>query len=118
MSKYNSFLALFVISVVAFIFFIASYLPVIFAVVMHSHEYSNQQPIELMATIFTPPVIISAAILGLSSLIYRILGIVYVARSHTVSEGEKALWIIGFVFAGFIAGVVFLILAKSKKFVE
>ncbi len=118
MSKYNSFLALFVISIVAFIFFMASYVHVIFAFVMRSHEYANHQPIRLLATIFTPQVIISAAILGISSLIYRILGIVYVAKSSTVSEGEKALWIIGFVFMGFISAVVFLILAKGKKFVE
>ncbi|MEO7266263.1 MAG: hypothetical protein ABIW38_15205 [Ferruginibacter sp.] len=117
MSKYNSFLALFVISIVAFIFFMASYLQIIFAFVMHSNEYSNHQPIELLATIFTPRVIISVTILGISSLIYRILGIVYVARSSTVSDGEKAIWIIGFVLMGFISGIVFLILAKGKKFV-
>lgn len=84
---------------------------------MHSNEYSNHQPIELLATIFTPRVIISVTILGISSLIYRILGIVYVARSSTVSDGEKAIWIIGFVLMGFISGIVFLILAKGKKFV-
>lgn len=117
MTKYNSFLALFIISVVAFIFFMAFYMQVIFAFVMHSNEYSNHQPVEILASLFTPRVIILGAILGISSLIHRIMGIVYVARSTTVTDGEKALWIIGFVIMGFITAIVFLILAKGKKFV-
>lgn len=85
---------------------------------MHSHEYSNHQPIEVLATLFTPQVIISGAIMGISSLIYRILGIVYVAKNNTVTDIEKVLWIIGFVLMGFITGIVFLILAKGKKIVD
>ena len=57
-------------------------------------------------------------VLGLSSLAYRILGIVYVAKSKTVSDGEKALWIVGFIIMGFITGIVFLVMAKGRKFVE
>ena len=35
-----------------------------------------------------------------------------------VKDGEKALWIIGFILMGFITAIVFLIMAKGKKFVE
>ena len=84
----------------------------------HAEEYADSDPIRVITTIFSPTVIISGMILGFSNLIYRILGIVYVAKNKTVSDGEKALWIIGFIIMGFITGIVFLIMAKGKKFVE
>jgi tetrahydromethanopterin S-methyltransferase subunit F len=41
-----------------------------------------------------------------------------VAKNSSVSDGEKALWIIGFIIMGFVTAIVFLIMAKDKKFVE
>ena len=117
MSKYNTFLTFFIISIVALIFFMIFYMSVIFSLVFHAQEYETD-PLRVVSTIFSPTVIISGIILGFSSLIYRILGIVYVAKNKTVSDGEKALWIIGFIIMGFITGIVFLIMAKGKKFVE
>jgi type III secretory pathway component EscV len=35
-----------------------------------------------------------------------------------IGDGEKALWIIGFIIMGFITCIVFLVLAKGKKLTE
>ena len=118
MSKYNTFLAVFIISLVALIFFLIYYLNGVFAFVMHAHEYERANPFEMLTTLFNPAVIISGLIMGITSLVYRIQGIVYVAKNKTVTDGEKALWIIGFILMGFITAIVFLILAKGRKFVD
>jgi hypothetical protein len=120
MSKYNTFLTVFIISVIALIVFLVFYLQAIFNVVGVAQQFNNEEPSPflIMNTIFSPPVIISALILGLSSLAYRILGIVHVARNKTVKDGEKALWIIGFILMGFVTAIVFLVMAKGRKFVE
>jgi len=118
MNKYNTFLCFFIITVVAFIFFMTSYMSVIFAIIFHAQEYAENDPLKIVRTIFSPTVIISGILLFVSSLLYRILGIVHVARSKTVADGEKALWIIGFIIMGFITAIIFLVMAKGKKFVE
>jgi len=118
MNKYNTFLAVFIISVIAFIVFMTFYLNAIFGFAFHLHESRDPDPFDILFTILNPAVIISAIIMGLSSLLYRILGIVYVARNKTVSDGEKALWIIGFIIMGFVTAIVFLVMAKGRKFTE
>lgn len=118
MSKYNTFLFVFIISVLALIFFLVFYIKGIFEFAFHADEYAHANPIEVFMTIFSPAVIVSGIIMGITSLLYRILGIVYVARNKAVSDGEKALWIIGFVLMGFITGIVFLIMAKGRNFVD
>ena len=91
MNKYNTFLAVFIISVIAMIVFFIFYLKAIFgfAVNLHDLEGHNPNPFEFLSRIFNPAVIISGIVLGLSSLCYRVFGIVYVARNKTVSDGEK-----------------------------
>ncbi len=120
MNKYNTFLTVFIISAVALIFFMVFYIQGIFGLVANMDELKGEDPnpFLILNTIFSPAVIISAIVLGFSSLAYRILGIVHVARNKTVKDGEKALWIVGFIIMGFITGIVFLVMAKGKKFVE
>ena len=120
MSKYNSFLALFIISVVAFIIFIMFYFNGILTLIFRMHENDNADlSAWQIANIFlNPSFLISVIIFGMTSLACRILGIVYVAQNKTVGDGEKALWIIGFILMGFITSVVFLVMAKGRKFVE
>lgn len=120
MSKYSAFLAIFLISVVATIIFLIYNLQGIMELVSNAPRYEQQEPppAEVIGTIFNPPMVISGIILLITSLVYRIMGIVYVARNKEVKDGEKALWIVGFVFMGFITAIVFLILAKGKKFTE
>ena len=120
MNKYNTFLTVFIISLFALIVFIAFYIQAIFGLVntLDGFKTDEPSPILILNTIFSPAVLISALILGLSSLSYRILGIVHVAKSKTAGDGEKALWIIGFVIMGFITAIVFLVMAKGRKFVD
>ena len=120
MSRYNIFLTLFIISVVAAVAFFIFYIQAIFGIVSTAHKYNGDVPdgFEMMSSIFSPQLLISLVIAGIASLAYRIQGIVLVARNKTVSDGEKALWIVGFVIMGFITAIVFLILAKGRKFVE
>jgi hypothetical protein len=118
MSKYNTFLTLFIVAVIAGIFFMGFYIKGIFTFVAHVHQNPNPDPFEMLSTIFSGPVIISLGIALLSSLASRIAGIVLVAKSKAISDGEKAIWIIGFVLMSFITSIVFLIMAKGKKFVE
>ena len=118
MSKYNTFLIVFIISVVSLIFFLVFYLNGIFSIVHIAHKYDNPDPLELLSTLLSPYIIISGLVMGVANLIYRILGIVHVAKNKTVTDGEKALWIIGFIIMGFVTAIVFLIMAKGRKFVD
>jgi len=120
MNKYNSFLALFIISAVTFIIFIVFYLNGIMSFIFRAeeHQYVHLSPWEFFHTFFNPPFLISVIVFGFSSLACRILGIVYVAQNKTAGDGEKALWIIGFILMGFVTSIVFLVMAKGRKFVE
>ena len=120
MNKYNTFLTVFIISAVALIFFMAFYIQAIFGLMTNMEELKGQDPNPFLIfnTIFSPAVIISAIVLGFSSLAYRILGIVHVAKNKIVKDGEKALWIVGFILMGFVTAIVFLVMAKGRKFVD
>lgn len=120
MNKYNTFLTVFIISIVALIFFLVFYIQGIFQLVYTLDDLKGDEPSPFLVlnTIFNPAVLISAIVLGVSSLAYRVLGIVHVARNKTVRDGEKALWIVGFIIMGFITAIVFLIMAKGKNFVD
>ena len=120
MTKYNTFLCFFIVAVIAMIVFVVFYMQAIFGFAFNLNNMDRYQPnpFELLSRIFTPAVIISGIIMGIASLTYRILGIVHVAKNKTAKDGEKALWIVGFIIMGFITAIVFLVLAKSRKFVE
>jgi hypothetical protein len=120
MNKYNTFLTVFIISAIALIVFLVFYMQGIFGFVRNMAESGGEEPNPFLIfnTIFSPQVIISAIVMGLSGLVFRVLGIVYVAKNKTVKDGEKALWIVGFILMGFITGIVFLVMAKGRKFVE
>jgi hypothetical protein len=118
MNKYTTFLLLFIISTIAVIVFLVFYLQGIFAFVIHASEHREPNPLELFNTVFNPAVIISFAVAAGASLINRIMAIVMIAKNKIVSDGEKVMWILGFVFMSFVASIVFLIMAKGKKFTE
>ncbi len=119
MTKYNTFLAVFIISVIAMVVFLIFYFQAILGVIRTVDEFRGGEPSPFLIfnTIFSPQVIISGLILSLAGLTYRILGIVHVAKNKTVKDGEKALWIVGFILMGFVTAIVFLIMAKERKFV-
>lgn len=120
MTKYNAFFTVFIFSIIALIFFMIFYFQAIFGFALNvdEHEKHGMNPIIVLSSIFTPEVIIAGGLMMLSSLLYRIMGIVHVAKNKNVSDGEKALWIVGFIIMGFVTAIVFLIMAKGKKFVE
>lgn len=118
MNRYNTFLTVFIISVVALAVFFYFYLHAILSIVVQAHEHIQHDPFEVVGTIFSPEILLSGLVLAISSLAYRIMGIVFVAKNKTASDGEKALWIIGFIIMGFVTGIVFLIMAKGRNFVD
>ncbi|MBK8520149.1 MAG: hypothetical protein IPL54_04475 [Chitinophagaceae bacterium] len=120
MTKYNTFLLVFIISVIAMVAFLIFYFQAILGVIRTVDDFRGDEPSPflILNTIFSPQVIISAVVLGFSSLTYRILGILHVAKNKTARDGEKALWIVGFILMGFITAIVFLVMAKGRKFVE
>lgn len=109
MAKYNTFLFVFIISIIAIIVFLIFYMQAIFGFAMNLNnmEQVHHNPFEFFGRIFTPMVIISGMLMAISSLVYRILGIVHIARNKTVNDGEKALWIVGFIIMGFVTAIVF-----------
>ena len=91
-----------------------------FTIMTHAQDFaeSKPNPADIFGTIFSPAVIISFIIVTAISITNRIIGIVAVAKSKTVSDGEKAMWIVGFVLMSFITSIVFLIMARGKGFME
>ena len=116
--KYNTFLWVFIISILSGIVFLIFYMQAIFSVVAISMHEREPNPFAIFAHILNPAVLISLLVAIVTGLAYRIMGIVCVAKNKTVSDGERAIWIIGFILLGFVTAIVFLILAKSKKLVK
>lgn len=119
MKIYRIFITSFIISIVAFISFMAAYLYSILHMVQLFHENMplNPDPFLLFRHIFSPALVISIAVLTVSGLLYRILGIVCIARHRHMDGGEQALWIIGFVLFGFITAIVFMALASGRNLI-
>ena len=118
MNKYNTFLTLFIVTVIAFICFMLFYLSAIFSFIGDAFMQPNANPSQMFSTIFSTQLIIALVIMLIASLANRIFGIVMIAKTRTISDGEKALWIIGFVLMSFVTSIVFLVMAKGKKFVD
>lgn len=118
MNLYRIFIVSFIVSIVAMIVFLCVYLNSffqIFQIIKDSSESGKEpDPFLFFHTIFTAPVIVSAIILGISSLTYKIIGIIFIARNPKVDSTEKVFWILGFIIFSFITAIVFVALKKSK----
>lgn len=75
-------------------------------------------PLYFFSNLFSPVLIVSLVILIVSSLAYRVIGIVTLANNQKIESTDRILWILGFVFFGFITAIVFLVLNKTKHFFE
>lgn len=116
--KLNTFIWVFILSILSAVVFMVFYFKAIFSFVHHADMYEHTtDPFAFFANIFTPEVIISFIIMAIASLAYRIMGIVWIAKNNVISGGEKALWIMGFLVLGFVTAIVFLALAKSRKLI-
>ncbi len=118
MTKYNSFLFVFIVSLIALALFLVFFLQGIFSFAFSVGNNQDPSDYEVFQALFTPQILVSGIVLAITSLIYRVIGIVQVAKNKLVSDGEKVLWILGFIFMGFITAIIFLVLAKKKQFVE
>jgi hypothetical protein len=118
MTKYNLFFILLLVSMLAFIFFMGFSVREIFTFIMQAKENDEPNSGEVLRFLLSPPLIISFIIAVITNFTYRVFGIVMVIKNKTVSDLEKAIWIIGFIIMSFITAIVFLIMAKSRKFSE
>ena len=118
MTKYNIFFLLLLVSMLAFIFFMGFSARQIFSFIMQARENEEPNAGEVLRFLLRPALIISFIIAVITNFIYRVLGIVMVIKNKTVSDLEKAIWVIGFIIMSFITAIVFLIMAKSRKFSE
>jgi hypothetical protein len=115
MQKYAIFLTAFIIAAVAGIALAASYIYSIINIASNAQQFGeSSNPFEVFAIFFTPATVLSLIVAVLAGIGYRILGIVAVARHQTIAGGEKVLWILGFLFMGFVTGIVYLVLAKQR----
>jgi len=115
--KYNTFLWVFILSIVAGIVFLAFYVQAIISIANMGIYEKDPDPFSILGQIFNPAVLLSLLAALVTGLAYRIMGIVWVVKNKTASGGEKALWIVGFIILGFVTGIVFLALAKSRKLI-
>ncbi len=115
--KYNTFLWMFILSIIAGIVFLIFYIQAIVSIAQIGIHERQPDPFAVLGHIFSPAVLLSLVAAFITGLVYRIMGIVWIAKNKTASGGEKALWIIGFVILGFVTGIVFLALAKSRKLI-
>ncbi len=114
MSSYRIFIVCFCISAIAFGVFIASYLQSLFQIIQMA-DSMDSRPAEVFSLLFSPTWIISLVVMAIANLVYRVLGIIFVARNPGLEGGEKAIWIIGFVLLSFITGIVFMAMASSRN---
>jgi hypothetical protein len=88
--------------------------------VMRAAVHSEGMPMDpfyFFKMIFSPLMLIAMAVLAISGLLYRILGIIFVARNSKLQGGEQALWIIGFVLFGFVTAIVFMAIGRSRALI-
>ncbi len=72
-------------------------------------------PEDVLNFFFNLKVVISFLVLLGSSLANVILGIVLIAKNKYLKSDAKVLWILGFIFVGFITNIVFFVLKKSHN---
>lgn len=113
----------FILSLLAGILFIIFYGSAIIALIGSIEHASNGEianppdPEAILRIFFNPALIISGAIASIASLTNRIIGIILVAGNKTMKEGERVLWILGFILINMVTNILFLALRKSRNLV-
>lgn len=114
MNAYRIFIICFCASTLALGVFFFSYIQSVFQLIQVADSLEGR-PSEVFSTLFSPTWIISLLVMAVANLVYRVLGIIFIARNPTLEGGEKAIWIIGFVLLSFITAIVFMAMASSRK---
>lgn len=120
MNQYRIFIAAFMVSIIAMVVFFATYfngLMNVMRVAVHNEDMPVD-PFYFFKTLFSPLMLTALAVLMISGLLYRVLGIIFVARNSTLPGGEQAIWIIGFVLFGFITAIVFMAIGKNRGLIS
>ncbi|WP_118973421.1 hypothetical protein [Taibaiella koreensis] len=106
MSLYRLFVIAFVLSALSFGVFVYYYIHLVTDMLQAVHKVApGQLPESMLRDMFSPGIFIAATVLGLSGMLYRVLGIVFIARNPLLEGGEKVMWILGFVLMGFITAM-------------
>ena len=119
MNLYRIFIAAFTVNMISMVVFFAAYFNGLMNVI-RAASYSEGIPMDpfyFFKMIFSPLMLISVAVLTLSGLLYRVLGIIFVVRNTKLPGGEQALWIIGFVLFGFVTAIVFMAIGRSRALI-
>lgn len=119
MNQFRLFIAAFIANILSMIVFFAAYFNGLMNLVRVATDNKgiSVDPFYFLKAIFSPLMLISLAVLFISGLLYRVLGIIFVARNSKLQGGEQAIWIIGFVLFGFITAIVFMALGKSRALI-
>lgn len=115
MKLYTIFVVAFVVSIIAVAFFLVPYFQVIFSLFKNVQHVGHENPDWVFENIFTPQIIGSWIITMIASLTYIVTGIIMVMKNPNMGDTDRLLWVLGFIFAGFITAIVFMILQKSKN---
>lgn len=118
MALYRFFVIAFTLSLVALVGFIFQYVQFFSQLMAHGAFSGEANPEYIFRMFFTPVFIINAIILGIASLTYKIIGIVFVAQRKDLPGGEQALWILGFIFMGFVTAIVFMAMNSSRQWAK
>jgi predicted permease len=119
MNQFRLFISAFIINVISMVVFFATYFNGLMNVMrMATHnDGAYMDPFYFFKMIFSPLMLVALAVLMISGLLYRVLGIIFVARNSKLQGGEQALWIIGFILFGFVTAIVFMALCKSRALI-
>lgn len=113
----------FILSLLAGILFIIFYGSAIITLISSVEQASNgavvnpPDPEAMLRIFFNPALFISGAIAGIATLSNRIIGIILIAGNKTMQEGERVLWILGFILMNIITNILFMALSRSRNLV-
>lgn len=122
-SLYRVLVISFIISIISGILVGYLYIEIISSLINFAKEEELNQtagmgmevfPNDMFNLFFSSKFIISVIVCSLASLINTIVGIILIARNKGIESGMKVLWILGFVFIGFVTNIVFFAL-KNKN---
>ena len=71
-------------------------------------------PADVFRFFFGPKILLSFLALIITSIANTIIGIVLIAGNPTVRPDAKVLWILGFIFLGFVTNIVFFALRRPN----
>jgi len=117
MSRYNTFLTVFITACITIAVFVLFYLQSFFAMAINT-EHGIVHESHDFFYFFNQQIIISGIVTVIANLAYRILGIVYISKIKSLTDVEKVVWALGFIFFGFVVAIVFLLIAKNRKFLD